>query len=123
MDEVELIIDDPYVQEMRDKKIEPTFQIQNGNIVYDCDPTAAVDHAHLVFYGYENCKHAGYIKIDVPDKNNILSLIIGFLHGKPITITSMCAFKYSELAKALGIPYINDYATRIFDRFQRSLTI
>lgn len=123
MEEVELCIDDPYVQEMKYKKIVPTFQIQNGDVVYDCDPTAAVNHAHLVFLGYEACKHTGYIKINIPDKNNVLSLIVGFLHGKPLTINSISAFKCSELAKALGIPYINEFATKIFERFQRSLTI
>ena len=123
MEEVELCIDDPCVQEMKNKKIEPTFQIQNGDIIYDCDPTPAVNHAHLVFLGYEACKHTGYIKINVPDKSNTLSLIVGFLHGKSIIINSSSAFKYSELAKALGIPYINDYATRLFDRFQRSLAV
>ena len=52
MKKIEIVIDDPEVQKLRTKDIVPTFEIQNNDSIYPCDPSVAVDSGKLEFEGY-----------------------------------------------------------------------
>ena len=120
MEIVELIIDNPKVKTLIETKVVSTFQIQNGEKKYNCDPSIAVKSAHFSFSGYEAYKYQGFMKINVPDEMNILAKIVAFLHGNPLIIDSSTAPTYKLLAKALGMPNIEKYASIIARRHEKN---
>lgn len=121
MEVVELSIDDPKVKALQTQKIQPCFQIRNGQTIYNCDPSIAVEQAHLVFHGYDSCKHVGHIQINIEDETNLLQNIVNFLHGCNLTITGETSSVYANLSHALGIDYIEKFANQILFRYQLTM--
>jgi hypothetical protein len=115
MDAIELCVDSPEVDTIsRTPQIVPTFEIINGEENrYPCDPTAAVDGAHLAFEAFTASRHIGHVTIHVQDEFNIAASIVNFLHGKPIQIRPVDAQTYLDFAAALGIPLIAKYAAQL----------
>ena len=113
MKKIEILIDDPMLQANNEPK--PTFEIQNNDLVYPCDPSVAVDYAHLIFEGYTATRSMGCLKIAVKDNRNILESIIDFIHGSPIIIDRSNAYIIKQLADALGIPLLSEHALRFIN--------
>ncbi|KAH0791382.1 hypothetical protein GPJ56_004737 [Histomonas meleagridis] len=113
MKKIEIMIDDPMLQANKEPKI--TFEIQNNDLVYPCDPSIAVDCANLIFEGYSATRSMGCLKISIRDNRNILESIIDFIHGSPIIIDKTNAYIIRQLADALGIPLLSEHALRFIN--------
>jgi hypothetical protein len=112
MNELAIMIDNPEVEKLSAQaKIPPTFEIINlSDKSYPCDPTAAVDSAHIVFEGFTYSRQLGSVTIDVSDSVNACSGIVDWLHGRPLFINATNAKTLSEMGKILGIHLIEEYA-------------
>jgi hypothetical protein len=112
---IDLVLDNPDVEELASQPaISPTFEIINGeDRSYPCDPSAAVDSAHLVFEAFSAARVIGFVQINVRDDGDAAAAIPHFLHGRPLHITVSTAQIYIDLALALGIPLIAKYARKL----------
>lgn len=107
------MLDSPALQRVRSGAFAPTFEIQNNDALYPCDPEPAVDAAKLHFDGFEAARSLGRLCVHVKDDCNWMESVVDFIHGNPIVIDKANAYEVKQIAEALGIPLLADCASRV----------